>query len=408
MLIAGEVAPRIEGLRMTGGDASGLGGGFEDWQDGGGGVYIMGADATLVGNWVYENAAEWWGGGLCLWESNSLLEGNIVSDNVAETVDWGYGGGLALIRSHARLYRNVVTSNRAEWEGGGLYLSDSDATLVGNVVSDNRPYGLVFLNCDEATLFGNTISGNWGSGLLLDNSDVTMRRNTVSGNVSGFGGGITMWWSKPELEGNNIVGNTATDWCGGGLYLAWYSDALLTNNLIADNVATYAEHGSALCIYDSAPRLLHNTIVSNTGSGGAISVIDYAAHSSVLMTNTILISHTLGITVSAGNTATLEATFWGAGDWANDIDWDGGGTIEVGDVNVRGDPAFTCTGGGCLAPYRLSPASDALDEGVAAGVWTDIDRQLRPYQEPDLGADEYWPPGILRWVYLPVVLRNAP
>jgi len=137
LFIVGDVVPRIEGLRMTGGDASGLGGGFEDWQDAGGGVYIMGTDATLVGNWVYGNAAEWWGGGLCLWESNSLLEGNIVSDNVAETVDWGYGGGLALVRSHARLYRNVVTNNRAEWEGGGLYLSDSDATLVENVVSDS-------------------------------------------------------------------------------------------------------------------------------------------------------------------------------------------------------------------------------------------------------------------------------
>ncbi|NIV28456.1 MAG: hypothetical protein GWN58_02740, partial [Anaerolineae bacterium] len=67
-------------------------------------------------------------------------------------------------------------------------------------------------------------------------------------------------------------------------------------------------------------------------------------------------------------------------------------------TNIWGDPAFTCAGGGCPAPYRLSPGSAALDEGVAAGIKWDIDGQLRPYLNPDLGADEYWPPGVLQFI----------
>ena len=32
-----------------------------------------------------------------------------------------------------------------------------------------------------------------------------------------------------------------------------------------------------------------------------------------VLTNTILVSHTVGISVSVGSTATLEATLWGSG-----------------------------------------------------------------------------------------------
>ena len=29
----------------------------------------------------------------------------------------------------------------------------------------------------------------------------------------------------------------------------------------------------------------------------------------------------------------------------------------------------------------------------------------RTYQEPDIGADEYWPPGALKIIYLPAIMR---
>jgi hypothetical protein len=45
------------------------------------------------------------------------------------------------------------------------------------------------------------------------------------------------------------------------------------------------------------------------------------------------------------------------------------------------------------------------DAGVDAGVIRDIDGQPRPYQTPDIGADEYWPPSVLKYFYLPLVTR---
>jgi hypothetical protein len=38
---------------------------------------------------------------------------------------------------------------------------------------------------------------------------------------------------------------------------------------------------------------------------------------------------------------------------------------------------------------------------------TDIDNQPRPYQTPDLGADEYWLPGVLKYLYLPLVMNGS-
>jgi len=56
--------------------------------------------------------------------------------------------------------------------------------------------------------------------------------------------------------------------------------------------------------------------------------------------------------------------------------------------------------------YHIGPGSAALDAGVDAGVKTDVDHELCPYQAPDLGADEYWPSGVLKYVYLSVVLKD--
>ena len=65
---------------------------------------------------------------------------------------------------------------------------------------------------------------------------------------------------------------------------------------------------------------------------------------------------------------------------------------------ITGDPAFAPDG------YHLTAGSAAIDQGIDAGVTTDIDNQPRPQGiAPDLGADEYWLPD--KRVYLPLVLR---
>lgn len=291
--ISGQISPTLEGLRITGGDATGLGGGPWGEDDAGGGVYIINATATLNNCWVFDNTAH---------------------------------------------------------SGGGLYLEDSAATLSGNYVVGNTAVS--------------TPEGSYGDG-----------------------GGLFLYYSPATFTGNFIVGNTA-DFSGSGLYLR-SSNATLVNNLVADNQITdeFLMIGADCGVYiaGSSPHLLHTTIARNTGgaAGTGVCVHSWLSPSSVVMKNTILASHTLGVEVQAGSTADLNGVLWYANSSGNT---GGAGAITVNNA-VTGDPAFADDG------YHLTDGSAAIDEGVDAGVTDDIDGQARPYNGiPDLGADEWVPP----------------
>jgi len=376
LYVTGDINPTIEGLRITGGDADGLGG--YGVHDVGGGVYVVIATATISKTWVFNNIADYYGGGLFLRYSDATLSGNIISGNTAGE----YGGGLSLWDSGATLSGNVVADNSSS-DGGGLSLWESDATLSGNTVSGNsanRRGGGLLLYDSDATLTNNVVVDNQatdhGGGLLLYSSDATLNGNTVSDNISHFhGGGLHLWYGTVTLDGNVVSGNTTDDY-GGGLYLH-SSDATLTNNVIADNQAGI--NGSGVYVRSSSPRMLHTTIARNSGGDG--SGIRVAESSTVALTNTILVNHTAGVVVESGSTATLESTLW----HGNGTDWSGAGTINSNN-DLTGDPAFVNPG---ASNYHIGPGSAAIDEGVDAGVEEDVDGEVRPQgAAPDLGADE--------------------
>ena len=358
LFIAGNISPTVTGLRITGGDATGLGG---HYFDAGGGVYIISATATLSNNRVFGNTAEE-GGGVYLYHSASTFNGNTVTSNTA-----GFGGGMDLDYSDATLSGNTVTSNTASF-GGGMYLVFdsifSDASLSGNTITSNTAEGL-------------------GGGVYLWGGPATLSDNTVTSNTALAGGGMYVHFSTASLSGNRVSSNTAEK--GGGLYLYYYSSPTLDNNVIADNTVTGSEPmGSGLYIYSSSPRLRHNTIARNIGGdGGGVYVTNdsWGPYSIVAMVNTILVNHTVGISVTGGNTVMVNGVLW----FSTPITVSQATTATVTVQNQRqGNPAFAADG------YHLTAGSAAIDAGVNAGVTTDIDGDPRPQGEGyDLGADEY-------------------
>ena len=200
--------------------------------------------------------------------------------------------------------------------------------------------------------------------------------------------------------GNEITANGGGT-LGGGVFIENTSNATLVNNVVADN---WLSHGSGPGIgvaEDSVVRLLHTTVARNRGGGGQ--GIYAVANSSLWITNTILVSHTVGIEMDSG-TATLNATLWGDGAWANGTDWAGAGTIVTGTANWWGDPQFVNPGGG---DYRIGLGSAALDVGVFI-PWIDEDLDGNPRPDcaaSDLGAHELQ--GQACWhVCLPLALRD--
>jgi murein DD-endopeptidase MepM/ murein hydrolase activator NlpD len=307
----------------------------------------------------------------------------------------GAGGGVRLVGGAAPTLRsNWILSNTAEESGGGIYVG---------------PYGTL-----PPTIISNTIAGNrsgsYGGGIYVKDRPALIQGNVIRDNraTANDGGGIYLTGgTTAQVLGNWILGNGAAD--DGGGVLVRNSDVYLANNVVADNRAHSA--GSGLYIVDSSSRLLHTTIARNgsasltTGSGDGSGVCIAGTNNTVALTNTILVSHTVGITVAAGNTATLEATLWGTGTWGNDTDWDGAGTIITGTVNLWGPPAF---GDADAGNYHILFSSAAIDAGIDAGVPTDIDGNPRPRDGDcdsiaavDIGAVEYY-----GCVYLPIVLKN--
>lgn len=345
--IAGNITPTLHGLRITRGDAAGLGGYvYYGTYDAGGGVYVITATVTLANNDIFSNTAP-------------------------------YGAGVFLGNSLGTLDHNTILSNTATHAGGGLFAYEGAPTLIGNAIISNT-------------------APNIGGGLYLFSTAPRLLYNTIADNSTNvFGGGVTVASCSPIFTGNLVIGNKAKE--GGGIKL-WYSHSSLTNNVIADNRATIS--GSGLWIGGSKPSLLHTTLARNTGGDGSGVLVTVAGttHSNVFMTNTILVSHTVGISVTAGSTATLEGTLWGSGAWANGADWGGAGTINHTNDH-SGDPAFVSPDAG---DYHIGPTSAARDAGAGAGVTTDIDGDPRPLgSAPDIGADEF-----AIKVYLPLVLRN--
>jgi hypothetical protein len=351
--VSGSIAPTIQGLRITGGDPTDLGG--APWGDVGGGIYVEDATALISGNLIYSNTAAS-GSGVFLDQSATTMNNNTIVNNV------GTDGtaGVYLHHSPATLTNNTVSHNQSAYAwGGGINVSSSDATLTGNTIAHNH-------------------AGQSGGGVSISDCDAILTGNRIYSNTANSGGGVQVYFGNPTLSSNVITGNVAT-WRGGGLDLEGGAPTLVNNAVVNNQAVMY---GAGIYAVRTAAQLLHTTLAHNTGGDGSGLYVTNATweYSTLALTNTIIADHTVGVTVTAGNAAALNATLWHANSVTNTS---GAGTINH--TNDRsGDPVFAPDG------YHLGSTSAAIDQGVNAGVTTDLDGQSRPqYGGYDLGADEF-------------------
>lgn len=391
------------------------------------GVYVNDAlTVTLVGFTVTNGFDNLQGAGLYAQDAVLRLSHMTVYSNVVDggsLVDYVYGGGAYVDGGSLHINDSAFRSNHCAAAnfalyGGGLYVTGTLTTTVESTLFEGNSawncagmwfgYGSLLVRQSRFqdngfnTGFGTT---SYAGGLLLESAAAHIEDSDFVHNRAGArGGAMDVRDSSFLLTGSVISGNLAPSSGLGvaGIYINGDSPFTLTNNIIVNNQPRNADSGSVHIVTNpgTSGYLSHNTIAGNTGSHGGTGV-----HASVDVTliNNILVSHTLGISVTAGYTATMDGTLWGSGIWANDSDWGGAGNIVTGSVNIWGDPDFVDPAGG---DYHIGVNSAARDAGVDAGVSDDIDGEARPNGVGyDIGADEF----VRLWeIYLPSLVKSSP
>lgn len=390
VVVESGITVTLEGLAITNG--------MDTYQ--GAGLYARDAHLTLRHVTVYSNVIDVidvpdtyaYGSGAMVEGGTLLVEASTFRSNSAWAKKSSYGGGLAISGSLSATVTNSLFQDNDAWVASGLY-------FLGHSGS-RSPFTL-----HNSTFTGNgrgrsngRASGGYAGAIEIVNAKAQLEKNTVSDSQAANDYGVLGVFSSDLLLARNVI---VSNYCArtSGLYLISVSPFTITNNIIAGNQSGYNWLSNpAVLVRGGQGQFLHNTVAHNTGTYGVLA--DSGAV--VALTNTILVSYTTGISVSAGSTASLEGTLWGSGDWANVTDWDGDGGILTGTVNVWGDPGFVNPAGG---NYRIGPGSAALDAGVDAGVTIDIDGDARPANAGyDIGADEY----VVRFLYLPLVMKSHP
>lgn len=368
------------------------------------------------------------------------------------------GGGLYVVSTTLRLENSAVMSNTSYASAAGMYLYDSKVTLQGNQIVGNRVYGMSALNCctgggivadgSDSMLLDNLIADNSAEltgGIDNWNGRLVMVNNVISGNVGIEGsGGVRIILSEGIIRNNRFVNNAdigLSNWSSSGHDVIAYnefegnsigaligpnsfgapdSSVLLAGNRFAgngyiglfvteqpsvrmiNNVFVGEPDGgeTAMLINNASADILHTTMVGLPGyTGIGIQVgseFMYLGHGTrITLTNSIISGQEVGINVTKWASATVAGVLW----HGNGVNVDNAGMYaETG--AIKGDPLFAADG------YHLLSGSAAIDKGSDAGVPDDIDQFPRPYQAPDLGADEYWPRSALKWIYAPAIRKG--
>jgi hypothetical protein len=323
------------------------------------------------------------------------------------TLDAQGGGRVLIIKGAAPTVAGfTITGGNGDYSGGGINVQNASPVIHDNQITGNLANGDgggIFVNGGAAEILHNRIFSNtatWAGGLrIINNADVTIIDNQIISNVAFIsGGGIDLecCGGTTPLIARNFVANNNGGSQGGGVWVN-STHIRLENNIIANNQANI---GASVFLdgavsYPVSATLIHNTLVGGPTGGEAVWVSDYVT---ATLVNNIVVSHTVGIT----NTAMLSSTV--SGDYtlyyANGTDY-GSGVSSANEVH--GNPGFVNPGEG---DYHIVPVSAAIDAGISAEVYVDIDGDIRPLGSGyDIGADEF---GYPRHIYLPMAVKNWP
>lgn len=385
------------------------------------GIEIDDGMVTVRSNTVFTTGRH----GILVQGGTTLIEGNTVRA-VTENPDEEYHG-IEISGTH------VVSGNLvSDVDHYGIYAHDGAPTIVNNVVHDSGGDGVhIDDTCTDVEIRGNTVYNTSKDGIdargqtnvLASNvvyatekdglhvdgaSAAHIQRNTIydvnddcvdvggstafiTGNFvndcgeSGIKAEIV---SDTSISANQVYGANQDDKANkAGINLDDAGTFTVTNNVVAGS-----NWANVLVETGAGPHnlLYHNTLVGSATGQQGTGIIVNVSSVTLTLANNIVVSHSVGITTTAGTTLIVSNTLL----WGN-----GGGTLVLsGTLPLFAPPLFVAP---AQRNYHLLPHSPAVDAGIGVGVTSDVDGDSRPNGTlPDIGADEVWfrcfLPGVLR------------
>jgi hypothetical protein len=362
----------IDGFRLQNGNAAGLGGTLTG--DAGGAVFVHDASPIIINSFICYSEADF-GGAIFF---NYAGYPNLFHSTIEANHAYISGGGVYMHASGGEISGCLLHANHADSFGGALY------------VTYNAP--LIHLNTFEV----NATSGEGGA-ICMYYTGAELVANDINGNYADRGAALSSYWSTGQIDKNHIIGNMAHSVGGGCLMM--YSAHLVTNNFICGNTIT-ATSGGATAIFadNSSLTMRHNTVAGNTGGNG--SGIQLSDSTDAIIQNQITSNHVCGVLVEHSASVLFEYTLWHDNLW----DWDGMGSITHGTVAFFGDPLYVNP---AAHDYHIRYGSPAINKGMDAGIYEDIDGHVRPWNGGfDIGADEHrHVPMRGVWLNMPLMIR---
>lgn len=280
--------------------------------------------------------------------------------------------------------------------GGALFVNGAFLVSIENSVFAYNWTGISgggsWIGADRIIIrrtqwYGNRAAA--ASAASVSGNEIHVMESIFYSNSSSFAGSIGIHGNKITIE-NSIFTSNTSDY--GASIVAGAPEAILINNILAHNIS---QRGGAFSLFTGTAHLIHNTFFNNQNAA-----ID-AFGGTLYLTNTIIASHTVGITRTTPPNPIYvftDSVLWHNVDRvASDI------TGIVRQRDRHGDPRFVNPE---AMDFHLQPGSAAINTGIPTWVNRDIDGDLRPQSiMPDIGADEV--PGIPIFShYLPLILKE--
>jgi hypothetical protein len=291
----------------------------------GGGIAVIVASPSIIGNIIRNNVGSSGGGGINIYQGSPLVKGNTITGNTvaftggtegggidvltassAQIVDnsiqnnfgVGFGGGIGLNNAgNVVILNNTISNNAAESEGGGIWIvNEADEIIVQNLITKNSApegagiYSLIPQSTTGYRLVNNTIASNSASNAAVVADGFNQNAEILNNLIIAPAGQSALLCNPLYMDGPPLVqfndaftpqGNSYDGMCAGfsGIHgnVSVNPTFVGTNNFRLKDGSPAIDAGN-----NSAPDLPSNDFASNpriiNGNGGTTAIVDMGAY----------------------------------------------------------------------------------------------------------------------------------